>query len=184
MTEAEYAYTTRWNARTGRPVAEHVWLDEIGSREVFAAHNLEVVRVVKRRESDGAVRAAWVMGLAYKAGVRVQWFQGQHTVWRLNDYQWFGDRLFRTVTTSYDYPDTERRYDFNECIELRSLVVLPDGTGHTMVGPGHAGRRGAWVEDRQIENFSGYRTDNLWIDYPEFGDWEPLADASFGGDQE
>ena len=173
----EYAYTTRWNAKTGRPVAEHRWLDETEAREAFAAHSLEVVRVVKRRESDGAVRAMWVMGLAYKAGVRVQWLNGKHSVWRLNDYQWLDGRLFRRVTVDYGYPDADRRYGLSECTAMRELVVLPDGSGHA-------------VQDlkseptRLVAKFTDYRTYNLWIDYPEFGDWESLADPNFGIDPE
>jgi len=173
----EYAYTTRWNSWNGLPVADHRWLDEVEAREAFAAHGLEVVRVVKRRESDGAVRAMWVMGLAYKAGVRVQWFNAKHSVWRLNDYQWFDGRLFRTVTTDYGYPDAEHYYDFFECTAMRELVVQPNGSGHAI--------QDLKSEPTQlIARFDDYRTDNLWIDYPEFGDWEPLADPNFGIDPE
>ncbi len=172
----EYAYTTEWNPWNGLPVPGHRWLDEAEAREAFAAHNLEVVRVVKRRESDGAVRGGWVMGLAYKAGVRVQWMQGKNTVWRLNDHQWFGDRLFRTVTVDYEYPDVEHYYELFECTAMRSLVVLPDGSGHVM--------QKRKPDTRSTENFTGFRTDNLWIDYPEFGDWEPLANPNFGNASE
>lgn len=174
----EYAYATEWNDWTGRPTADNRWLSESEARALYERNRpIEVVRVAKRRESDGAVRALWVMGFAGKAGVRVQWLSPKHSVWRLNDYSYIDGRLFRSKTTDYAYPDDERRYDLNESTAMRQLFLRPDGTG----GATSDLKSAPVIQRAKVEN---YRTDNLWLDYPEFGQWEELADFNFGIDSE
>lgn len=170
----EYAYATEWNHWTGRPTAENRWLSEDEARELFEADkSLEVVEAILRRDSDGAVRARWVMGFAGVAGVRVQWLNAKHSILQINDYSKINGRLFRTTSIDYAYPDSERRYGQSEATALRKLTLRPNGTG--------TAREALTSEsvERTVQ-LTDYRTDNLWMDYPAFGDWAQLGDNNFG----
>lgn len=169
-----YAYATQWNSKTGRPTCGHKWLSETEARSLFERPaEIEVVRVKRRRESDGAVRAAWVMGFAGRAGVRVQWLNDKHSVKRVSDFDVIDGRLFRRVSVDYAYPDKEHWYSLAEATAMSALTVFPDGTGHA--------RKHLTSEPTEFTaKIEGFPTDNLWIDYPEFGHWEALADPNFG----
>lgn len=169
----EYAYTTRWNPRTGRPAAGHEWLSEAQARERFEnGQELSVVRVELRRESDGAVRGNWVIGFG-GVGARVQWLSQKHTIIRINDYFKINGRLFRNISVDYEYADGERRYGLSESLVIRKMLIETDGTGSVLIDDKEHSRR------KKIP-ITDYPTAGLWMDYPVFGDWEQLGDMGFG----
>jgi hypothetical protein len=171
-TTGTIGYTTRWNDLTNRPSADHDWIDEGQARDRFERN--EFIDVVESSTigSDGLVYPRWVMGIAGLRGVaggaRLEFHDGQGSIWRAVDYQIVQGRLFRFNVADFDYSTDQQRWEMSEATAGVEVTVDPDGTG--TVERWEAGG------DQELTEFTGLDVSDHWLEVPAFGDWDALAD--------
>jgi hypothetical protein len=141
-------YTTRWNDLTNRPSADHDWIDEGQARDRFERN--EFIDVVESSTigSDGLVYPRWVMGIAGLRGVaggaRLEFHDGQGSIWRAVDYQIVQGRLFRSNVADFAYSTDRQRWEMSEATAGVEVTVDPDGTG---TGRPERGEQGAAIRE-------------------------------------
>ncbi|MGI5186875.1 hypothetical protein ACQEVI_01875 [Promicromonospora sp. CA-289599] len=165
-------YCTRWNDLTRRPIAGYEWINESQARDRFERN--EFIDVVESSTigSDGLVNPRWVMGIAGLRGVaggaRLEFHDGQGSIWRAVDYQIIRGRLFRSNVVDFVYLTDQQRWEMSQATVGVEVTVDPDGTGTV--------ERWEVNGDKQVTELTGLDVSAHWLDVPEFGDWDALAD--------
>ena len=165
-------YCTRWNDLTRRPIAGCEWISEGQARDRFERN--EFIDIVESSTigSDGLVYPRWVMGIAGLRGVaggaRLEFHDGQGSVWRAVDYQIVQGRLFRSNVVDLVYSSDQQRWEMDQAIRGVEVTVDTDGTCAVE----------SWEAsgDQKLTEISGLGVSGHWLDVPEFGDWDALAD--------
>lgn len=159
-------YCTRWNDLTRRPIAGYEWIEADRARELRARHEFFDVVDAETIE-EGLPRPRWVIHSSASFGVDFLDVQG--SIWRTVIYRWTDERLWRSTTTDYTYPDGEQRWDLPDATLEVEAAVLPDGTGQLIVDDANAGTK-------SVSEFNVHDVSSRWLDVPEFGDWDTLTD--------
>lgn len=98
---------------------------------------------------------------------------GGGSVWRSIDYDVRDGRLWRWITTEYIYPDDSTFYWLNEHIHMYTAEFEPDGTGYVEF-------REKSRSDVDVARMTEAPVSGFWTDWPQFGNWDLLADPDYG----
>lgn len=171
MTDDRVLYTTRWNVITRRPHAGHDWVDPTNAERLYESPEGIIAVDARFRDADGLPAPRWVIGVGTSRRFRVQFFDSNTTIWRLVDYDWIGQRLWRWITVDYTYDGPISKKLMSDAVRTREAAVEVDGSGDlTIVEKGDDG-----PGSRQVTEFSGRASNAYWLDRPKFGDWSALA---------
>lgn len=170
-------YTSRWNAALRQPMPiSPPWLGAEEAEERWQtrtrAGELSIVDA-SVRDPDGRPRPGWSIGVGF-TGVRVRFYtRGGGSIWRSVDYDDRDGRLWRWTTTEYVHPDDERFYRQDQATRIAIAKLEPDGTGYVDFNDkSKATVDRARLTDAPVAGF--------WLDWPEFGHWEDLANPDYG----
>lgn len=169
----EVLYVERWNERRREPILGFSWLSvrEAAARYAFKREDLDVLDGT--RGADGRLRPRWAMAVAHN-GVRVRFFTpGGGSIWRSTDYDARAGRLWRWSTTEYVYADDEIFHRQSESTHKYTAQFEPDGTGFVEFTD-----RGKPTVD--VARMTEAPVSGFWMDWPEFGEWDLLADPDYG----
>jgi hypothetical protein len=165
-------YAGRWNERLRKPIKGHDWLSAEEAAQRYAAR-AEFVAVDATRGPDGELRPRWVLGFGAR-GVRARFFTpGGGSIEQTTDYDDRDGRLWRWITRRYLYPDDARFYGQSESVAMYTAEFDPDGTGYIdFTEKGKPAVDRARMTDAPVSDF--------WLEWPEFGRWDDLADRDYG----
>ena len=171
--DTEVLYTTQWNSLTRRPVLRHRWLTVDEAREAYeSGSTLEIVDAAQRDEEGNPI-ARWVLGTGPSGRFRAQFFTPGGSVWRSTDYDAIDGRLWRWISVTYVYPDTDTRYLQFQYLRMITETFRPDGTGTVKFDErGDDVIHTAKLTDAPVDGF--------WLDRPAFGDWTNLSNPDYG----
>lgn len=176
-------YVERWNEMTRRPAGDFRWLSprEASQRYAYKRGDLSLADVGRgdldvldgTRDADGQLRPRWAIGVGH-TGVRVQFFTpGGGSIWRSTDYGAREGRLWRWVTTEYAYADDDAFHRRNEAVHKYTAKFEPDGTGFVEF-------KDKSKPTVDVARMSEAPVSGFWMDWPEFGHWDLLADPDYG----
>lgn len=174
--DGDVVYVERWHERRREPVLGFRWLSVEEAEERYRTRTrtgeLNIVDALLR-DPDGRPRPRWAIGVGMR-GVRVRFFTpGSGSISREVDYDDRDGRLWRWITVEYTYPDDERFYRLGQSVRFDTAKLEPDGTGYVD------------FNDKSKETVDRARlTDapvsGFWLDWPEFGQWDDLANPDYG----
>lgn len=170
---AQVLYVERWNDLRRKPVKGYSWLSPEEAAERYATRRGDLALVDGTRGDDGEHHPRWVIGVAHN-GIRVQFFTPRGgSVWRTVDYDARDERLWRWITAEYTYADDDRFHPEFESVQTYTAKLEPDGTGYVDFNDkSKATVDRARLTDAPVAGF--------WLDWPEFGHWEDLANPDYG----
>jgi hypothetical protein len=89
------------------------------------------------------------------------------------DYKFIDGKLFKWIFYAYEYPDEITKYGEHESTVVVKGKTEPNGDGLLTIND----KAQPTVEKI---TFRDIPVDDLWMPLPKFGDWEDLANPSFG----
>ncbi|MBO3095619.1 hypothetical protein [Cellulomonas dongxiuzhuiae] len=176
-------YVGRWNVTLRQPIPGFGWLrpEEAALRYAYKQGDLTLADRAKgdlavvdgTRDAEGQLRPRWVIGVGH-TGVRVRFFTpGGGSIWRSTDYDAREGRLWRWITTEYVYPDDDTFHRQSESTHKYTAKFEPDGTGFVEF----TDRSKPTVD---VARMTEAPVSGFWMDWPQFGQWDLLADPDYG----
>lgn len=152
-------YSTRWNARTRRPIARHDWIDAAQAKELYERHEFfDIVDAVLIQNDLPFPR--WVISSSHGFVVRI--FDQELSIVREIEYKHLEGQLFCSAIVEHGFSDGRQQW--------MRIRVRPDGSGVIRT-------RRSGPEGESVEEFTGLDVGSLWLPCPEFGDWTSLTNS-------
>lgn len=165
-------YVGRWNTKLRRPIPGFDWLSPEEAARRYTSKRGDLAVVEGYRDSDGDLRPRWVIGVAHN-GARVRFFTPGGSIWRSTDYDAREGRLWRWITTEYAYADDDSFHRQNESVHMYRAKFEPDGSGFVEFTD-------VAISTVEVARMTEAPVSGFWMDWPEFGEWDLLADPDYG----
>jgi hypothetical protein len=166
-----YRYCQRWNFKMSEVILQEPFLDPAEAQARYEAHKdwFTIVADVPQIGERGVVPPVVIEVMVAAPDFKVFYLNpaGKHR--RVSLLRNIDGRLFLNDVT--DYGDDEPLNEIGTGT-IVDTVMNPDGSGRTITRtnvPGQPRRH------QEVVHFSDANVDGLWMDVPEFGDWDRMV---------
>lgn len=168
------AYADRWPGSPRWQAPDEGWLTVEQAEARFAAGELLVVAEASACAGGSLTRSRWQVALERPGWARASFLDPTQSLVAAVDYTEMPDgRLFASRRVDHAYRGARRRRSPAESTRDTRADYAPDGSARFHVQErGGRGARSTVVE--------GLDVSGLWVAWPEFGDWDTLADPERG----
>ncbi|GAA4625856.1 hypothetical protein [Cellulomonas oligotrophica] len=165
---ADYWTEERANSAT-------TWLDVEEAKRRYETGDAAFTALVWPRGSEVRGRPRCAINFGQSRRVRVVFLNEHGSRVKTVEYDWRDGRLWRWITTDYEYPNDERRYAFDRATERVTATFEPNGDARVEIVD-----RVAAPQEKQVITFEDAPVQNFWLDRPPFEAWGDLLNPEYG----
>ncbi|MGN8247326.1 hypothetical protein ACTHAM_001500 [Cellulomonas soli] len=156
----------------GRGASAITWIDAAEAQQRYESSASAFTAV----GTDGvSPRPRWALTVAVNRCVRVVFLDPHRTRTRSVDYDWREGRLWRWITTDFEYPDRDRRYRRERAVRTTTAVFEPDGSARVQVID-----RAVAADSKDVLTLEDAPVQGFWLERPAFGQWSDLINPEYG----
>ncbi|GAA4625852.1 hypothetical protein [Cellulomonas oligotrophica] len=166
-------YADYWTE--GRAYSATSWIDAEEARRRYEVGDEAFTAVIWPDSGEEAGRPLAAVSIGQSRRVGVIFLDEHGTRKRSVDYDWRDGRLWRWITTDFEYPDDSRRYRVDRATRVIKAKFEPNGNARVEIRD-----RIASPNEKDVVTAEEVPVQGFWLDRPPFGEWSDLLNPDYG----
>lgn len=163
-------YADYWTE--GRGPSAVTWIDTAEAERRYVSGSASFTAVGR---PTGAASPRWALTVAATRAVRVVFLNDHGSRVRSIDYDWREGRLWRWITTDFEYPEQCRRFRREHALRVTTATCEPDGRARAEIVD-----KSVSTDLKDVISFEDAPINGFWLDRPGFVSWADLVDPEYG----